>query len=351
MTNFGHEMQMRRLYIITFILIVVATVAGCRKNAGGVDNPQPSAYYWRTVFSLDSCEKAFVNDNGIKRLYVRYFDVVMRDSVPMPNATLRFDQPFPDGVEVVPTVFIMENCMGGSLDGVAAKLVDRVLQMNETNDVKGVREIQIDCDWTLNSQKKYFAFLTQVDSILDSHNMRLSVTIRLHQLATAPPPADYGVLMMYNTGKVDPKGDRNPILDIRDVKPYLRHLSRYDLPLCSAWPCFGWNLLYSGNQFKAFLYDVNLDEKSVYRQVAPGHRVVIANRSLPEPNSDGSDYTTVAIGDSVITVRPTANQILSIVDELERERPGINNQVVIYSVDNKNINKYDKQFFKTLFAR
>ena len=39
----------------------------------------PSVYYWRTTLTLDSTERAFLADHGVGRMYVRYFDVVMRE--------------------------------------------------------------------------------------------------------------------------------------------------------------------------------------------------------------------------------------------------------------------------------
>ena len=54
------------------------------------------------------------------------------------------------------------------------------------------------------------------------------------------PPADYGVLMLYNTGNPEKYAERNPILDIRDVMPYISKLDDYALPLAAAYPVFLW---------------------------------------------------------------------------------------------------------------
>lgn len=338
--------------MLAHIIFVALVAVACSCSRGGdVENAVPSVYYWRTVFALDSAENRFLADHHVGRIYMRYFDVVVRDSVVKPNATIRFSQPVPQGIEVVPTVFVMENCLRHDMTGIADKLVDRILQMNETNDIMSVREVQVDCDWTARSQQQYFDFLARVRSLLKNHGMRLSATIRLHQLSMTPPPVDYGVLMMYNTGALTATNGHNPILDYRDAYPYLRNLRGYDLPLCAAWPAYRWNLLYSGNRFKAIMYDANLADTTLYREAAPGRYVVVSNRAMPEPNSDGSDITWVNVGDSVITVMPTADQIMNIVSATETERPGINKQVVMYSLDKTNIENYDKKFFETIFNR
>ena len=74
-----------------------------------------------------------------------------RGQGPMPNATITFSDTLPEGIEIIPTIYITENCMHESHKGLANKLVNRIRQMNETNDIKNVSEIQSDCDYTAKS--------------------------------------------------------------------------------------------------------------------------------------------------------------------------------------------------------
>ncbi len=206
-----------------------------------------SVYYWRTDFRLDSSERAFLTQYHINKIYCRYFDVVMdttQGQGPMPNATITFSDTLPEGIEMIPTVYIMENCMRKQqVKGLAEKLVKRIRQMNETNDIKGVREIQIDCDYTMKSLNTYYQFLSEIK---EAWGQQLSTTIRLHQLSMKAPPVDYGALMLYNTGDPRKWVERNPILDIRDVSPYLKRLNDYPLPLAAAYPVFSWLRIING---------------------------------------------------------------------------------------------------------
>lgn len=223
------------------VMVLTVTVLACSPSKVSLPVEGNAVYYWRTELRLDSTERAFLNRHQVKRIYCRYFDVVNdRRQGPMPNATLTFADRMPKDIEVVPTVFIMEDCMHHPSDSLARQIVSRILQMNETNDITNVHEIQIDCDYTLRSREAYYRFLQQVRDQLSSINYRLSITIRLHQLAMPAPPADYGILMLYNTG--DPKNfqQRNPILDMRDVMPYIRYLKDYPLPMGAAYPVFTW---------------------------------------------------------------------------------------------------------------
>ena len=229
-----------------------------------------AVYYWRTDLRLDSTERAFLSDYHISKFYCRYFDVVMSDAgEPKPNATISFSDTLPDSIEMIPTVYITEDCMHSDHDGLAEKIVARIRQMNETHDIANVHEIQIDCDYTSKSRKRYYAFLEEVSRLWKTGNSglsgdsrlsarpTLSTTIRLHQLSMQAPPVDYGALMVYNTGDPRKSEERNPILDYRDAYPYLNHLDSYPLPLATAYPVFRWLRMVYGVRYE---YTVEAEE-------------------------------------------------------------------------------------------
>jgi hypothetical protein len=216
----------------------------------------------------------------------------------MPNATLKFSDAMPIGVEIIPTVFIVENCLHQKPNGLARKIVDRILQMNETNDIKGVREIQIDCDYTARSRMFYYQFLEELRSVLSTFNYQLSTTIRLHQLSMKVPPVDYGVLMLYSTGHPVKFMERNPILDIRDVAPYLRYLGDYDLPLAAAYPVYQW--------------------VRTIRNIRIEHTV-------------------------------EAEEILRVKQVVEKKRSNLKNVIITYHLDKDNINRYKPETYEEIY--
>ena len=288
--------EMRYWLIGTVVMLAVLLTTGCKQS----DMPQEnSVYYWRTEWRTDSVERAFLQQYHINKVYCRYFDVVMNsDGEPMPNATIRFVQAQPEGIKLIPTVFITENCMHQPHKGLAKKLVDRIVQMNETNDISGVDEIQIDCDFTARNLKNYYDFLQQVREEARKHDMQLSTTIRLHQLSMPVPPVDYGVLMIYNTGDPNKFNERNPILDMRDVQPYLRYVAGYDLPLAAAYPTFRWIRNFEG---------VHLE-----------HVV-------------------------------EAEEILKVKAAMEKKRPELRNTILTYHLDKDNINHYKPETYEAIY--
>ena len=275
-------------------LLLVLTVTSCQQRERLAEGN--AVYYWRTDFRLDSTERAFLSLYNINKVYCRYFDVVMSEEQgPVPNATITFSDSLPIGVEMIPTIYITEDCMHQDPKGLAEKLVKRIQQMNETNDIKGVQEIQIDCDYTAKSRKVYYQFLKEVKS---AWKQRLSTTIRLHQLSMEEPPVDYGALMLYNTGDPRKWTERNPILDARDVYPYVKRLDDYPLPLAAAYPVFSWLRVIQG---------VNIE-----------HTV-------------------------------EADEIIKVKQMVEKEREDLSRAIITYHLDKENINRYKPETYEEIF--
>ena len=277
-------------------------MTGCDKQKSQDESLEQcnSVYYWRTDLRLDSTERVFLSQYNINKVYCRYFDVVMNDddTEPSPNATISFSDTLPAGIELIPTIYITEDCMHKPHKDLAKKIVDRILQMNETNDISNVREIQIDCDYTSKSRQTYYKFLEEVRHQLSSKKYQLSTTIRLHQLSMPAPPADYGVLMVYNTGNPLKWQERNPILDYRDVYPYLSRLNDYPLPLATAYPVYQWIR--------------NIQNVRVEHTVE-------------------------------------AEEILKVKHAMEKERPGLSRSIITYHLETDNINRYKPETYEEIY--
>jgi len=280
------------------LLLIVLSSCNSRESL----NDENAVYYWRTEWRLDSLERSFLLRYDVRRVFCRYFDVVIDDtddSDPHPNATISFVDSVPSDLEIIPTVYITEACMHRRHEGLAEKVVRRILQMNETHDVVGVKEIQMDCDYTVQSRQLYYDFLADVRRIAADHGLRLSTTIRLHQLSMPVPPVDYGVLMIYNTGDPRRFEERNPILDLRDVQPYLRYLDDYQLPLAAAYPVYEW-----------------------VRTISGVH----------------------------ITHEVEADEILNVKSAVEAERDDLRHAILLYHLDADNIQRYENETFDAIYC-
>ena len=276
-------------------LLLCLLMAGCSERQELTEGN--AVYFWRTDLRLDSTEQSFLQRYHINKVYCRYFDVVIDEegTDPKPNATIVFSSTLSDSIELIPTVYITENCMHQKHPGLAEKIVKRIRQMNETNDIKHVSEIQIDCDYTSKSRKNYYQFL---DEVKEAWGQTLSTTIRLHQLPMEAPPVDYGVLMIYNTGDPRKWEERNPILDIRDVQPYLKQLDSYPLPLAAAYPVYQW--------------------VRTIRNIRIEHTV-------------------------------EAEEILRVKQAVEKKRSNLKNVIITYHLDKDNINRYKPETYEEIY--
>ncbi|MBP5576281.1 MAG: hypothetical protein J6X67_05930 [Treponema sp.] len=178
---------------------------GCKKDQSLKER---SMYFWKSSLKLDQEEKSFIKKHNVKKIYAKFFDVVETNSGNVdefrlsPIATLNFEEEIPNGVQIVPVVFLREDCGDNKyyFKYELPKLISyRVLQMCETHDIP-VKEVQIDFDWTETNREDYYEMLEALRKILAEKNVALSVTVRLHQLRMEEPPCDSGVLMLYNTG-------------------------------------------------------------------------------------------------------------------------------------------------------
>ncbi len=290
----------------SFLCLILAAFLMACYGGDGSDPHVNAVYYWTTTFQSSQRKHDFMERTGVKRMYVRFFDVVMNEqNQPVPNATIEFLDTVPGYMEIIPVVYIMNECMEQPDDSLAEKIGKRVRQMCETHDVQNVHEIQIDCDWTKRTQTQYFNFLSRLRQSLREDSLGLSTTIRLHQLSMDPPPADRGVLMVYNTGDVTDRNCRNPILDIEAVKPFMKYLKKYPLTLSAAYPIFSWDVIFRGDHF------------------------------IGIQHFEG-EYPS-APGDTVITYRPAKPEVIEVEKLIDRFRPDCNEEVILFDLSDKNL--------------
>ena len=198
--------------------------------------------------------------------------------------------------------------MKQDVSGLAEKMLRRILQMNETHHVGKVHEIQIDCDWTGSTRKTFFSFMEQLRALAKEKGIRLSSTIRLHQLSQIPPPADKGVLMMYNTGDFTQLSCEHPILDMRDVRPFLPALRRYKLPLSTAYPLYRWRIVFRNGRYVGILHTDN---------------------ELP-----------VLPGDSIVIRQPELQEILEAKQAVSQQNAHANDEVILFDLNQTNITRF-----------
>lgn len=126
---------------------------------------------------------------------------------------------------------------------------------NEVLD-RGLKSIQIDCDWTAKTKDKYFHFLKELRKELPGREV--SATVRLYPYKypkkMGVPPVDRVVLMCYNLGGIATPQTVNSVFDLKELEKYL-DAKDYPLPVEIALPVFGWYAWFRGGQFKGIIYE------------------------------------------------------------------------------------------------
>lgn len=322
----------RHLLFITLLLAAVGCSPTMKNQSDEKTEHAPAngIYYWKTVFDLNETERRFLKEHHVKRLYLRLFDVVPADKndksnfdfEAVPNATIAFRSPIPDDVEVVPVVYITIEAlrlMNHSDEDYAGLIAERVMHIVDFHELGDVREVQLDCDWTQQTQNAYFALCQAVKDKLKPHGVQLSCTIRLWQLASACPPVDRGVLMVYNTGKVTDPKTRNSILDLDDVKVYLNG-NPYDLPLDFAYPTFSWYVWFHNNTYKGLLHD--------------------------QP-----DVSFFEAGDTVRYEQVGFSDLMSLDSLVRLKLPADNASIILYHLDSANLSNYSTDEIRQIYHR
>ena len=342
-------------------LILLLPLASCRQKKV-VEEPAPEAagepgrvvYFWKTRFDLNEYEQEFLKTYSIGKMYVRMFDVDY-DASPaagaekvIPVGTTSFVSEKPDGIEIIPTVFITTRALDlskqeeGGLPALAGKIVLRVNNMMDYNELGTFRELQLDCDWTESTQDDFFTLCRQVKALLKADKRALSVTVRLHQLRQSAPPADKGILMLYNTGALRSAGKQNSILDVSDVKAYLsRTPVIYGIPLDFAYPSFGWGVWFRGSKYKGLLHQTDFSNPEYYSpdgneftvlkdHVLEGHELQKGDRIRLESSEPAS-----------------INEVKELVRRAFYKNPHDN---ILYHLDSSNLSKYTKDEIQGFFA-
>lgn len=234
----------------------------------GEDN-QPkaarAAYYWKTSLRWEKADSVMAASLGLSTLYIRYFDVAEVDNKILPVAPVRNLEAAPQGLRIVPVVYMTLEALEAITDSAASEelakhIVKMVMRLHGPMG-RPFDELQIDCDWTASSRDRYFRLLRQIKK---QASARISATIRLHQVKflrkTGVPPVDKGMLMVYNMGHPGKTDGRNSIIDAALVESYVKDLRAYPLPLDYAFPLFSWAALFRGDRLAGLLRDRTEDE-------------------------------------------------------------------------------------------
>lgn len=246
------------MFTRTWLLWAGLMAIGCKRPP-----PAISFYYWKTSYGPSMADSAVLAENQVKELYLRYFDLDIPPSEKQPAllAAVRFIQPPDSSLHIIPVIYIRNRVFTGTADSLAPRLaVQTAAAVRQISETAGVhhREIQVDCDWTLQTRDRYFRFLR---AFREATGCPLSATIRLHQVKypvrSGIPPVDRGVLMYYNMGRIADIPE-NSIYDEKTAARYAASIPAYPLPMDLALPIFSWGIQLRNGKVVNLLNKMNM---------------------------------------------------------------------------------------------
>lgn len=328
---------MKKIYLLFVLLLFF----NCRKNENEVNT---SFYYWKTQFLLDKEDQDFLKNNQIEKMYVRYFDVGLKGGNPVPISAITFDS-IPKNIEIIPVVYIKNDVVlkpNLNVNELATQMVNYISQINKANNIT-IKEIQLDCDWSLNSKNQFFAL---VDEIKKQTNLKMSATIRLHQVKyfekTGVPNVDEGVLMYYNMGVIS-ADSLNSIYDREVALKYITTLNKYPLKLNIALPVYSW-VIHTRNK-----KPINLISRIRAEQLdtISNFKKIDANRYLVLEST--SRFGTFFKKNDLLKIEnTTSNQVQEMISDLSKNMNEKPNEIIFYDFDKTNTNYYENEFFKKM---
>ena len=304
-----------------FLTILLASFIGCSQRSTVV---VPSAFHWRNSDPLNYSDREAIAANGLQRIYFKILDIgwnPANGAYPVSSVTVPFDWrnydglsgAWTDSVEFVPCIYITNNTFEKISDAEVDQLATNLLHKLRKECPRKIHGVLLDCDWTATTKVRFFRLTRRMNDSLD---VPLTATIRLHQYAhpgkTGVPPADRGMLMVYNVGKVNAPGAANSIFNLEEAAPYFRRNKPYPLLLDIALPAFSW-----GAQFRKGHFVGILQEEQINEAASRGLLTGSWTGTMQVTNEDNDRIPELHLGDEVRIERMTP-EVISQVAQLAR---------------------------------
>ena len=322
----------------TIILLLTIFIISCEKNS-----PDVSFYFWKTKFKLSTLERQTIINNDVKKIYLRYFDVALQNESALPVSPVYILENLKN-IQIVPVVFIKNEVFLSSKTNTIelSQNIFKLITQISLNHKINCKEIQIDCDWSLESQEKYFKFIEDLKKLSSN---KISATIRLHQVKyhnkTKIPNVDNGVLMLYNMGKIS-SDNRNSIYDVKTAEQYIKFLDKYPLEINVALPIFSWAIHIRNNQV------INLIGKVHNSNFTSDKNFKTYKENFLRVQENQLKMGFFFKKDDIIKLEAISKDNLSeMINQLSDNMKSAPKEIIYYDLDEYNIKQYnDESFFK-----
>lgn len=315
----------------------------CEK--ANITDPKLSFYYWKTDFKLTPKERQSLKELDVTRLYIRYFDIALKGNDVIPVMPVLFKDSIRVTQKIIPVVYVKNEVMlspNTNVKELTEKTLRLIEQINHLNDIE-INEIQLDCDWSLKSKERFLAF---VEEMKKQSQLKISTTIRLHQIKyaakTGIPDVDYGVLMYYNMGQIA-SDSLNSIYDKSIANTYIQSLRHYPKELKVALPIYSWIIQSRDGKIVRLISRVRKEDVSRQNHVEP----LDENRFIVTSSTEMFGQFFIK-NDQIKIESISEDALLEMAKDLKNNSPHPIEEIILYDLEEKNIQAYEKNFFKKM---
>jgi hypothetical protein len=313
-------------------------------------------YYCMDRLSLDSGQMKIIKEAGVKKLYVKFFDVYWNriTKAPNPIAKLEVNKITKDwlkanGVEVIPVIFLTNECLEKIDTGKYIELAERIYKLLDGMVVyyrmlPDIHEVQFNCDWTESTRGTYFSminYMRMLPMIFD-RKLTVSAAIYFDQYQNAEklgiPPVNRATLMCFRSLKQDPS--RNTV---RTFKDDLASLNKYPLPLDIVLSLPVDHFLYRNDRLTGILQNLSNSnrEDSIISTI---------NLTLHRVNKDTMlNGTQVLKGDDIYEPKENIENLMNYELIMKPKLSSNNISIGIFWTDSSAVRNYAASYLSTVF--
>lgn len=333
------------------LIFLSAVIFSCSNK---VENVESAFYYWKSNSNLDGQEKDILEKLKIKKIYVKFFEVDHNEAMgnfPISKSELSsYSFGYDSTTVIVPTVYLRNEVFLKSDKSALNTLADNVNYLiskfhNEKYEHFGaLTELQMDCDWTLNSRDNYFYFLKKLKAI---SKKKISCTLRLYPYKypdkMGVPPVDKVILMCYNLINPLQNKNKNSILDLDELSAYLDKKRDYPLHIDIALPLFSWMQVYQNNQFSGVFHKNVKELKGILKKDKPLWYEVTRDTVV--------DDIYLRVGDKVKAEEITATKLEKAIAIIKKNvRLDENTTIALFHLDKQVINQYSDEEISRFYS-
>ena len=327
---------------ISFVILIITSCIACKKQHA------TSFYFWKTTYEISPIEKKNLDELSVQKLYVRFFDVDMKNNEANPIGEINIkEKNFQQ--EIIPVVFItndvFKNLNKNKIEELAKHIKQEIEFIYPKISDKKIKEIQFDCDWTISTRSKYFYLLNIVEK--QNPTLLVSATIRLHQIKdktkTGIPPINKGVLMYYATTNPLDFKEENSILENKLAENYCKEIQNYPIALDIALPIYSWAIIENQVGEKRLLNGIRNDmlkDTSIYQPIKANFYLVKKDHYL-HGNYIYEDFT-------LKVEEVTSTQLHQASTFLKNKIINQELNTIFYQLDSSNLSHYSIQNLKNI---